>query len=111
MVDVVGLKSANEQGGFSAGDALLRLAADRLRELAPDARLLVRLGGDELVAVFTGPAAAERAARSAAAALADGSSPRLRAGWTARLPGEPAAVLLDRLYANARHGLHPSPGG
>ena len=38
LVDVVGLKQTNTLHGFTAGDELLRQAAQRLRSLAPDAR-------------------------------------------------------------------------
>lgn len=101
LVDVVGLKKINTLHGFSAGDALLRRAADRLRSLASDARLLARLGGDELVAVFVGPAANARAAETSAAAAAP-ETPPLRAAWTAVRRGEAPSVLFDRLYAAAR---------
>ena len=103
LVDVVGLKQTNALQGFTAGDTLLRLAAERLRSLAPDARLLARLGGDELVAVFLGPVAAARAAETSAAATAP-QSPPLRAAWTALLEGELPGELFDRLYAAARGG-------
>ena len=103
LVDVVGLKQTNTQHGFSAGDALLRRAAERLRALAPDARLLARLGGDELVAVFVGAAAATRAAETSTAAAAP-ETPPLRAAWTTLQGGERPPELFDRLYADARRG-------
>jgi len=103
LVDVVGLKQTNTLHGFSAGDALLRRAAERLRTLAPDAKLLSRLGGDELVAVFVGPTAAARAAETSAAA-AGPETPPLRAAWTELQEGEPPTDLFDRLYAAARRG-------
>ena len=103
LVDLVGLKQTNMLHGFTAGDALLRRAAERLRSLAPDARLLARLGGDELVAVFVGPTAATRAAEASAAAAAP-EMPPLRAGWTELQAGEPTTDLFDRLYAAARRG-------
>lgn len=103
LVDVVGLKQTNTHHGFSAGDALLRRAAERLRSLAPDAKLLSRLGGDELVAVFVGPTAAARAAETSAAAAAP-EMPPLRSAWTELQEGEPPTDLFDRLYAAARRG-------
>ncbi|MEI8318751.1 MAG: diguanylate cyclase, partial [Planctomycetia bacterium] len=103
LVDLVGLKQTNILHGFTAGDALLRRAAERLRSLAPDARLLARLGGDELVAVFVGPTAAARAAEASAAAAAP-ETPPLRAAWTELEAGEPPTALFDRLYAAARRG-------
>jgi len=103
LVDLVGLKQTNILHGFTAGDALLRRAAERLRSLAPDARLLARLGGDELVAVFVGPTAATRAAEASAAAAAP-EMPPLRAAWTELKKGEPPTELFDRLYAASRRG-------
>ena len=103
LVDLVGLKQTNILHGFTAGDALLRRAADRLRALASDARLLARLGGDELVAVFVGPTAAARAAETSAAAAAP-ETPPLRAAWTELEEGEPPTELFDRLYAASRRG-------
>jgi diguanylate cyclase (GGDEF)-like protein len=101
ICDVVGLKGVNEREGFLAGDAELRLAADRLRAAAATAELVARLGGDELVAVFTGTdahSAAERAARD----LGDDGRPTLRSAAVSARPGEPAGPLIERLYATMR---------
>jgi GGDEF domain-containing protein len=101
LCDVVGLKAVNERLGFAAGDTQLRGAADRLRSAATDAAILARLGGDELVAVFTGPhalAAAERAAAN----LGGGSQPPLRAAAAVQKQGENCGALIDRLYAIVR---------
>lgn len=100
LVDVVGLKGVNHERGYSAGDRLLVEAAARLRTVAPTARLIARLGGDELVALFTGPHAAAEAAEACRQA-ADGL-PRLRAAWEALRPGEGPAPLVDRLHAACR---------
>ena len=101
LCDVVGLKAANDRGGFTAGDAVLRRAADRLREAAAGAALVARLGGDECAAVFTGTAAATAAAR-AREALARPGDPPLRAAADARRPAEPIPAFVDRLYASLR---------
>ena len=101
LVDVVGLKATNERHGFSAGDRLLREAAESLRRLAPDARVLVRLGGDELLAVFTGAAASTRAEAARAAAACHGRPP-LRAGCATLGREETITEFLDRLYALTR---------
>ena len=102
LIDLIGLKEINALEGFSAGDGLLRTAAGRLTQIAPDARLLARLGGDELVALFTGPQAALRAARTTAAAIGDRERPRLRAAWLAVHRGDEPARFFDRLHAAAR---------
>jgi len=101
MCDVVGLKEINERDGFLAGDACLRRAADSLRAAAPDAAIRARLGGDELVAIFTGPAAAT-AANHVAAGLTATPEPRLRTAATVRQPGESNGAFIERLYATVR---------
>jgi diguanylate cyclase (GGDEF)-like protein len=101
MCDVVRLKEINERDGFAAGDACLRRAAERLRAAAADADILARLGGDELVAVFTGPSASV-AADHAATTLVGGSAPPLRAAAIVQKPGETYREIIDRLYAIVR---------
>ncbi len=101
MCDVVGLKDVNERDGFAAGDACLCHAAQRLRDSAGDADILARLGGDELVAVFTGPHASDAAER-AVADLARGSEPPLRAAAIVQKQGENCRAIIDRLYAIVR---------
>ncbi len=101
ICDIVGLKGVNEHGGFLAGDAVLRAAADRLRAAAPDADLVARLGGDELVALFSGPAAAA-AARGVANVLAAPGTPPLRAVAVQAEPGEFPGPFIARAYATMR---------
>ena len=101
MCDVVGLKQVNEREGFAAGDECLRRAADRLRAAAFDADIIARLGGDELVAAFTGPAAQDAADR-AVADLARASTPPLRAAAVVQKHGETCGAIVDRLYAILR---------
>jgi diguanylate cyclase (GGDEF)-like protein len=78
-IDVVGLKQVNETDGFLAGDRLLAEAAAALTAATPTAALRARLGGDELVAVFTG-------ATAAAAAAAATKTNRAHAHPTRRCP-------------------------
>jgi diguanylate cyclase (GGDEF)-like protein len=101
ICDVVGLKGVNESEGFLAGDAVLRRAADRLRIAAAGAALAARLGGDELVAVFTGPGGAA-AAGLAATVLSEPGDPPLRAAAVTAAPGEPPGPLIERLYTAMR---------
>lgn len=119
ICDVVGLKQVNEQENFLAGDAVLRAAAERLRRAGEGAELLARLGGDEMVAVFTGPQAAARAeatvrrlaeegAESSGArahakpGAGEAAGPRLRAGMIVATPAETRESLVNRLYATVR---------
>ena len=99
IVDVVGLKQANEARGFLAGDDLLRAAAARLRDAATAALVVARLGGDELIAVFRGAEEAESVLRSLAAA---DEEPRLRAALAVGTAADTRETLIDRLYATVR---------
>jgi diguanylate cyclase (GGDEF)-like protein len=101
LCDVVGLKATNDREGFTAGDAVLRRAADRLREAAAGAVLLARLGGDECVAVFTGADATDAAERTRSILAAPGDPP-LRAAAGECLPRETIPAFVDRLYASLR---------
>ena len=47
VIDLDGLKQVNDTDGHAAGDALIALAAEALREVARDADVVARLGGDE----------------------------------------------------------------
>jgi diguanylate cyclase (GGDEF)-like protein len=47
MIDLNGLKSANDQFGHAAGDALLRRAGEVLGEAAAEPASAARIGGDE----------------------------------------------------------------
>jgi diguanylate cyclase (GGDEF)-like protein len=57
-VDLEGFRGVNEALGNAGGDALLRQAGERLREAAPDAAFVARIGADEFAVV----APADRAA-------------------------------------------------
>jgi GGDEF domain-containing protein len=102
ICDVIGLKQVNEQESFLAGDAVLRAAAERLRREGQGADLLARLGGDELVAVFSGPEAAARAEATVGRLAEHGVIPRLRAGMIVATTGETRESLVNRLYARVR---------
>lgn len=110
LFDVVGLKAVNATAGFSAGDSMLGRAAATVRSACRDAAMIGRLGGDELLALFTGPDASRRAA-AAAAAAARATDPPLRSAWSEVLPGEPPARLFDRLYAACRGDLRAEAEG
>jgi len=101
ICDVIGLKAVNEHDGFQAGDTVLAAAAAALAGAAADAEIVGRLGGDELVAVFTGADAPARAAR-AAARLRETPTPRLRAAAVVAEAGDTPGRLFDRLYATMR---------
>jgi diguanylate cyclase (GGDEF)-like protein len=60
LVALDGFKPINDAFGHAAGDAVLKQAARRLRELAPPHRV-ARLGGDEFLMLIDGEAALEQA--------------------------------------------------
>jgi len=67
IVDLNGLKAANDSGGHEAGDMLLRRAAEVLTKTAGPNDVAARLGGDEFAILM--PYQDERAARNAVALM------------------------------------------
>jgi diguanylate cyclase (GGDEF)-like protein/PAS domain S-box-containing protein len=67
LLDLDRFKNVNDTLGHSAGDALLREAANRLKMLLCGANVLARLGGDEFAIIQSG----ETDQRAAASSLAD----------------------------------------
>ncbi|MEP4548198.1 MAG: diguanylate cyclase [Saccharospirillum sp.] len=49
LIDLIGLKSVNDQYGHAAGDELIRFVADALKSICRDQDQVFRYGGDEFV--------------------------------------------------------------
>lgn len=63
MSDLDDLKSINDTYGHDEGDVAIKVVADALREVCPNA-LITRLGGDEMMAVIEGKTSAARIEKS-----------------------------------------------
>jgi diguanylate cyclase (GGDEF)-like protein len=74
MLDLDQFKNVNDVYGHAAGDAVLKIAAQRIDEVMPEGTLKARLGGDEFVCVFVvdpaEPDAAQTLAENLVSALA-----------------------------------------
>ena len=65
FVDIDRFKVINDSLGHSAGDALLMILADRLRQTVREHDLVARLGGDEFVVLVQGPLTSDDARETA----------------------------------------------
>jgi diguanylate cyclase (GGDEF)-like protein/PAS domain S-box-containing protein len=107
--DLDAFKPINDRHGHAAGDALLRVLAERIRGCLRSQDLAARLGGDELLVVLQGVRDLDSAVAIAetirVAALAPVATPAgelqisLSIGVTLALPGESSDALIARADA------------
>lgn len=81
FLDLDGFKQINDTHGHAAGDQLLVLMAERLRENVRSDDLVGRLGGDEFVVLLEGLGPEQHTARERASRMADGLRDRLSAPY------------------------------
>jgi diguanylate cyclase (GGDEF)-like protein len=101
-VDVVGLKAVNDTDGHAAGDALLQGAVNAIRDHLRSYDLIVRIGGDEFLAVMAGASIGHARRRFAAiqTALAAETNPsEIKVGFAALEVEDSAAELIGRADA------------
>ena len=106
LLDLDGLKRVSDKLGHEAGDALIRLAAQALRQTFRDCDILARVGGDEfcvLVLGLHGDAAVDQRLQHTIAALnAEGRRPcRLSASTGVVHHSMEVGASLDELIAKA----------
>jgi len=112
-IDLDGLKAVNDSDGHASGDALLRLAAERMASVLRHSDVLARIGGDEFAVLL--PEADAINARAVAEKLAA----RLREpepGAAAPLASIGAAAIecpidSDELFARADRALYAAKRG
>jgi diguanylate cyclase (GGDEF)-like protein len=112
-LDLDNLKATNDRYGHSAGDDLLRSAADVLRASFRDTDTIARLGGDEFVVVATNTPREDHPAVLARLAcelcrVNHHRDPRIPLTWSLGLVSiEPAAVVgLDHLMSTADRRMY-----
>lgn len=115
-IDLDGLKAVNDGAGHAAGDALLRLAAERMRDGLRRSDILARIGGDEF-AVLLPEATTQEAelvaaglARGLAAPAAGGAAPIASIG-VATLSRPISAIDLMAAADRALYGAKRAGGG
>jgi diguanylate cyclase (GGDEF)-like protein len=101
-VDVVGLKAVNDADGHAAGDAMLQRAVNAIRSHLRSYDLIVRIGGDEFLAVMSGATIKDAHQRFAAIQTklaADPDPCEIKIGYAALEAEDTAAGLIERADA------------
>ena len=107
IIDVNGLKAANDQFGHAAGDELLRRAGEVLSKVVEEPCYVARIGGDEFAVLMPcAPRAgrrriddSHRQSRGAQQPILFGRRAQLRHGDCDRRPGERLETVVRRADA------------
>jgi len=117
MVDLDRFKAVNDSLGHPAGDALLRIAAKRLRAAVRGTDLAARLGGDEFAVLLTAPVSPDAAAMVAARLVDLLARPYLVQGQAASVGAsvglafaEPDCTTADALIGRADMAMYQAKG-
>ncbi|MES3151856.1 diguanylate cyclase domain-containing protein [Sphingomonas faeni] len=99
LFDVDGFKQVNDRYGHAAGDACLRVVAERLAVGFPDAPMIARIGGDEFAALVGAETLGAALELRLAAALADLRTPIAWAGEILRVGASAGIAAAGDAYA------------
>lgn len=94
LIDLDNFRTINDSAGHGAGDDVLRIATERLRQALPPGALLARLGGDEFAALVRTPLDLGAPTDVAEAALAALRAPFVLDEGVYRLDGSAGIALL-----------------
>jgi len=113
LVDLDRFKAVNDSLGHPAGDALLRIAAKRLRAAVRGTDVAARLGGDEFAVLLAAPVTPEVAAMVAARLVDMLARPYLVQGRAANVGAsvglafaEPDCTTVDALIGRADMAMY-----
>ena len=112
FIDLDGFKPVNDSFGHAAGDAILMIAADRLRELTRDCDTVARVGGDEFLLLLEDIASTADAMSVASRVLETLSQPFVLEGKAVEITCSIGIVVhpdhgeRDRLVAHADAAMY-----